>query len=88
MSSLVSDKAIKFIGKFLTWYQDSYSLPDVVNKVKLEELVKEAEEVHVQRIKEIYDQEIISNLKSIPPQSHKKRPKAGSVRRRKISRYL
>lgn len=42
----------KFIAKFLSWYQDSFSLPDVVTNIKLEELVRAAEEIHTIRIRE------------------------------------
>lgn len=49
----MEEKAIQFIGRFLSWYQDSYSLPEVVNRLKLEELVKEAESIHVDKIKEL-----------------------------------
>ena len=48
------EKAIKFIGHFLSWYQDSFGMPDVVNRLKLEELVKEAESIHTDKIKEMY----------------------------------
>lgn len=48
-----SDRAIQFIGKFLQWYQGSFGQPDVVNHIKLVELVKEAEDIHVLRVKEI-----------------------------------
>ena len=63
------EKAIKFVGHFLTWYQNSFSLPDVVNNIKLEELVKEAEEIHTERVKQLYRElderyhkEVILNL--------------------------
>jgi len=54
MSSLtVKEQSIKFIGHFLSWYQQSYGLPDVVNNIKLNDLVREAETIHTQRIKEL-----------------------------------
>lgn len=77
------DKAIQFIGRFLSWYQDSYSLPDVVNRVKLEELVKEAESIHTEKVKELYveldkkyKEKTLTNKKRI-----KSRTKYGSVRK-------
>lgn len=49
----VNERSVKFIGHFLSWYQQSFSLPDVVNNIKLIELVKEAEVIHTCRIKEL-----------------------------------
>lgn len=46
-------QSIKFIGHFLQWYQDSYSQPDVVNHIKLLDLVKEAESIHTEVVKAI-----------------------------------
>jgi len=47
------DRAIQFIGKFLSWYQDSYGQSDVVSRIGLEKLVKEAEEIHVEKLRDI-----------------------------------
>lgn len=80
------DKAILFIGSFLTWYQDSYSLSDVTNRIKLEELVKVAEDIHTQRVKEIYQtnflelagnyhNEVSLNLNDSPTKTLKKQLK-------------
>ena len=83
------DKGIRFIGHFLKWYQDSYSLPDVVNRIKLEELVKEAEEIHTQRIKEMYNdykETVVSTIEK-PTKTVKKQVKR-LVKRKRISRYL
>lgn len=42
----------KFIASFLGWYQNSFSQPDVVNHIKLVELVKQAEGIHTKRVME------------------------------------
>jgi len=47
------EDSIRFIGKFLCWYQNSFSLPDVVNQIELEKLVTIAESIHTKRVKEI-----------------------------------
>lgn len=72
--SLNSDKAIKFIGHFLSWYQESFSQSEAYNNLKLVELVKEAEDIHTQRIKEI-EVNLISKVKNKP-------------KRKRISKYL
>lgn len=87
-------RSIQFIGKFLRWYQDSYSLSDVVNRIKLEELVKEAEDIHTQRVKEIYrdldtkyHEEVVSELTDKPTRKLKKQLTKLN-RKKRISRYL
>lgn len=48
------ESAIKFIGKFLTWYQGSFNQYNDINTIhRLEELVKEAENIHVEKLKAI-----------------------------------
>lgn len=36
---------ISFIRKFLSWYQQSYSISEVNSRIQLEELVKQAEQI-------------------------------------------
>lgn len=77
------DNALKFIGKFLSWYQDSYGMPEVVTRLKLEELVKEAEQIHMDRIKEIdqdYRKTVITNYNDKPTKTLKRPVK-------KLARY-
>lgn len=72
------DKALKFIGKFLMWYQDSYGMPDVVNRIKLEELNKQAEQIHMDRIRELdeyYHKSVVSDLNDKPTKILKKQVK-------------
>jgi len=40
-----------FIEQFLMWYDDSPSLPDVVNRLRLSELAKKAREIQLKNIK-------------------------------------
>jgi len=40
-----------FVGQFLMWYDDSPSLPDVVNQQRLSELAKKAREIQLKNIK-------------------------------------
>lgn len=53
MNLTVKEKSIKFIGHFLAWYQNSFGQSDVFNNIKLLDLVKEAEDIHMQKIKEM-----------------------------------
>jgi len=86
------DKAIKFIGHFLSWYQESFRQSDTYNNLKLIDLVKEAEDIHTIRIKEIetfvhqknkeYKKNVISTDKT-PLSFSIKKP-----RRKRISKYL
>jgi len=81
--TLSHSNAIKFIGRFLSWYQDSYGMPEVVNRLKLEELVKEAEQIHMDRIKEIdqkYRKTVITNYNDKPTKTLKRQVK-------KLARY-
>ena len=41
----------QFIGQFLMWYDDSPSLPDVANQLRLSELAKKAREIQLKNIK-------------------------------------
>jgi len=68
MKNTAKDQALRFIAKFLAWYQDSYSMPEVVNRLKLEQIVKEAEQIHVLRIQEI-DKEYKASV--LPYYQHK-----------------
>jgi len=54
MNSLRIDNKVydKFIANFLSWYQDSFSQSDVVNEIGMQKLVKQAEEIHTQRLLE------------------------------------
>jgi hypothetical protein len=84
MKESTREKAVKFIGHFLSWYQDSFGMPEVVNRIKLEELVKEAEQIHVDRIREIdqeYKKNVITNYNDKPTKILKKQVK------RLVSRY-
>lgn len=75
MKESAKEKAVKFIGHFLSWYQDSFGMPEVVNRLKLEELVKEAEQIHVDRIREIdqeYKKYVITNYNDKPTKTLKK----------------
>lgn len=88
------DRAIQFVGKFLSWYQESYGQSDVVSRVALERLVKEAEEIHVEKLKEIeaiidrekelreFMNKRLDNTSSLTIKKHT-RTKSGSVRRKK-----
>jgi len=40
-----------FVGQFLMWYDDSPSLPDVANQLRLSELAKKAREIQLKTIK-------------------------------------
>ena len=40
-----------FIEQFLKWYDDSPSLPDVANQLRLSELAKKAREIQLKNIK-------------------------------------
>ena len=72
------DNALKFIGKFLGWYQNSFGNSDVANHINLLEIVKEAESIHVQHIKELdeeYKSKVISNYNDKPTKTLKKQVK-------------
>jgi len=71
--------ALVFIGKFLSWYQDSFSTSDVVSRIKLEELVQEAESIHVEKVKELEKQLQLKQVKSVIK---------SKAKRKRISRYL
>lgn len=73
----MNSKTTKFIGQFLSWYQDSFSTSDVVTRLKLEELVKEAESIHVEALREIEKQ--LQQTEKV----YKSR-----VKKKRISRYL
>lgn len=78
------DNAMRFIAKFLSWYQNSFGNSNVANHLSLLELVKEAENIHVQRIREIdkdYKSKVISNYNDKPTKILKRKVK-------RISRYL
>jgi len=78
MKNTAKDQALRFIAKFLTWYQDSYSMPEVVNRLKLEEIVKEAEQIHVLRIQEIdkeYKANVVTDYNDKPTKMLKKKVK-------------
>lgn len=82
------DQAIKFIGHFLKWYQESFGQSDVYNHIKLVELVKEAEDIHVQRIKERdqeYRKNVVTDYNDRPAKILKKQL---SKKHKRISRYL
>ena len=75
--SQIPDQAIKFIGHFLSWYQESYSQSDTYNHLKLVELVGEAETIHTARIRELEH-----NIQT------KTKQKAVTTKRKRISKYL
>jgi len=78
MNLTVREKSIKFIGHFLTWYQNSFGQSDVFNHIKLLDLVKEAEDIHMQKIKEM---ELQLFTKAFKIKKEKKKHK-------KISKYF
>ncbi|NBV29174.1 hypothetical protein EBS02_09210 [bacterium] len=58
------DRAFFFFNKFFQWYKDSFGQPGDAIRLKLIELVKEAEEIHkdmLQEIGEIVDQKLANN---------------------------
>ena len=85
------DRAIRFIGHFLKWYQESFGQSDVYNHIKLVDLVKEAEDIHVQRIKERdqeYRKNVITDCNDRPTKILKRQVKKMAKKHKRISRYL
>lgn len=94
--------ALQFIAQFLSWYQNSFGQSDITNHHKLMDLVKEAEQIHVLRLKEIdtfftkNSEEDISFIEGVAKEEDSKvvkavyksscKPKRKKVKR--MSRYL
>lgn len=76
-------QSMQFIGHFLSWYQESFGQSDAYNHIKLIDLVKEAEDIHTLRIREL-DEELTENIKSNTTITSKKQ----LVKRKRISKFL
>lgn len=87
MSLTAKEKSIRFVGNFLKWYQNSFGQSDVYNHIKLMDLVKEAEDIHTQKVKQ-FDYyvdghgDVFEVAKKVNPKQPKKR------KHKKISRYF
>lgn len=90
---------IKFIKKFLDWYQDKFHLSEVNTRIKLEELAQEAEKIwnqyqkeqeiniRVQKYNKQYLEEVESHLQEGMMKKIVKQVKK-KIKRKRISRYL
>lgn len=88
------DQAFFFLGKFLTWYKDSFGQPGETIRTRLIELVKEAEDIHKTMLEEISD---LVDKKSGAPTIVKlddiqfkdlKKKKVKKLSPKRISKYL